>query len=123
MESNEAPVSHVDLYHKLGRMEALLETMMASIGAFQGTVKDIHARIDAVEARQNRIERSTSSSNGAASAVTALVKDFAIPLMAVAVAWLIAREQINNKSIPRPLPQPIPHHSSSTGSIGTPGIL
>jgi hypothetical protein len=104
-------------------MEALLETMMASIGTFQSTVKDIHARIDAVEARQNRIERSTSSSNGALSAVTGLIKDFAIPLLAVAVTWLITHEQINNKNIPRPLLQSDSHQSNSTGSIGTPSVL
>jgi len=116
MENNEPPVSHVDLYHKLGRMEALLETMMASISAFQGTVKDIHARIDAIEARQNRIENSTSSSKGAAAAVTGLFKDFAIPLLAVSLTWLIARERVKD-SQPRPPLPPVPHHSSGTGNI------
>ena len=122
MESNESPVSHVDLYHKLGRMEALLETMMASIGTFQGTVKDIHARIDAIEIRQSKIENSTSSSKGATSALTGLVKDFAIPLLAVSLTWLIAREQVKD-SQPKALPVPVPHHNSNAGNIGTPGIL
>jgi hypothetical protein len=122
VESNEAPVSHVDLYHKLGRMEALLETMMASISTFQGTVKDIHARIDAIEARQNKIENSTSSSRGATSALTGLAKDFAIPLLAVSLTWLIAREQVKD-SHPKPPPLPVPHHSGTTGSIGPSRIL
>lgn len=122
MESNESPVSHVDLYHKLGRMEALLETMMASISAFQGTVKDIHARIDAIEVRQTKIENLTSSSKGAASALTGLIKDFAIPLLAVSITWLIAREQVKDNQ-PKPPSTPIPHHSSSAGNIGTPSIM
>jgi hypothetical protein len=103
-------------------MEALLETMMASIGTFQGTVKDIHARIDAIELRQSKIENSTSSSKGATSALTGLVKDFAIPLLAVSLTWLIAREKVKEGQPRSPLP-PVPHHSSNTGSIGTPGIL
>lgn len=118
MESNESPVSHVDLYHKLGRMEALLETMMASISTFQGTVKDIHARIDAIEARQNKIENSTSSSKGATSALTGLAKDFAIPLLAVSLTWLIARERVKDDQAKPPLP-PVPHHSNSAGKIMT----
>lgn len=118
MADNEAPVSHVDLYHKLGRMEALLETMMSNLGNFQVAIKDIHTRIDALESRQNALENSTSSASGATSALTGLAKDFAIPILAVAVTWLVAREQVGTKVEPKPMQEPVPHHTDHTGIIG-----
>lgn len=107
MDSSEAPVSHADLYHKLGRMEALLETMMTSLGNFQITIKDIHTRIDALEARQNTLENSTSSATGAKSALTSLIKDYAIPVLAVAVTWFVAREYPAETKSPQVLPSQI----------------
>jgi hypothetical protein len=89
------PVSHVDLYHKLGRLEALMETMMTSVSTFQVAIKDLHSRIDNLEARQNTLERRRSSDFGATSAIIALVKDFAIPVLAIAVAWLVARDGVS----------------------------
>jgi hypothetical protein len=103
MDLNEAPVSHADLYHKLGRMEALLETMMASIGNFQIVIKDIHTRIDALEARQNTLENSSSSAVGAKSALTSLLRDYAIPILAVGVTWLVAREYPKEHTTPKPV--------------------
>lgn len=118
MNENEAPVSHVDLYHKLGRMEALLETMMASIGNFQVAIKDLHSRIDSLEARQNALENSTSSSTGATSALTGLARDFAIPALAIAVAWLVAKGQVASTIQPKPVSEPVPHHNTYNGTIG-----
>jgi hypothetical protein len=117
MIDNETPVSHVDLYHKLGRMEALLETMMSSLGNFQVAIKDIHTRIDALETRQNALENSTSSATGAASALTALVKDFALPFLAVAVTWIIAKEQVVEKARPKTISTPAPIHVPYSGTI------
>lgn len=117
MIDNETPVSHVDLYHKLGRLEALLETMMSSLGNFQVAIKDIHTRIDALETRQNALENSTSSATGAASALTTLAKDFALPFLAVAVTWLIAKEQVGETIKPRIIPSPAPLHAPHPGTI------
>lgn len=106
MDLNEPPVSHADLYHKLGRMEALLETMMSSIGSFQLTIKDIHARIDAIEVRQNALENSSSLSNGAKSALTSLLRDYTIPVLAVLVTWFVAKEYPDKDSAVRPISAP-----------------
>ena len=95
--------THADLYHKLGRMEALLETMMSNLSSSQVAIKDIHTRIDGVEARQNTIERLTSSTSGATSALTGLAKDFAIPIMTIVIAWLVAREQVTDNMKPKPV--------------------
>jgi hypothetical protein len=92
MDPQETPVSHTDLYHKLGKLEGLMETMMASVSAFQLAIKDVHSRIDAIERRQNEIEKTKSSQSGAASALTTLGKDFAIPVFAILITWLIARD-------------------------------
>ena len=107
MDLNETPVSHADLYHKLGRMEALLETMMTSIGTFQITIKDIHTRIDALEARQNTLENSTSVATGAKSALSSLLRDYAIPILAVAATWFVAREYPAKNTTPKELTSPV----------------
>jgi hypothetical protein len=96
MDNNEPPISHIDLYHKLGRLEALIETMMSSISTFQVAIKDIHSRIDNLEARQTKLETKQSSSNGAAGALASVAKDVAIPLMAIAVTWFIAVNQVSS---------------------------
>jgi hypothetical protein len=92
MEDKDAPVSHADLYHKLGRLEALMETMMSSVSSFQSAIKDLHSRIDSLENRQLILEKRRSTDSGAVGALVSLGKDFAIPLLAIAVAWLVARE-------------------------------
>ena len=95
--------THADLYHKLGRMEALLETMMSSLSNSQVAIKDIHTRIDGVEARQNTLEKLTSSTSGATSALTGLAKDFAIPIMTIVIAVLVAREQVTDNIKQKPV--------------------
>ena len=99
----EKEYTHADLYHKLGRMEALLETMMSSLGNSQVAIKDIHTRIDGVEARQNTLEKLTSSTSGATSALTGLAKDFAIPIMTIVIAVLVAREQVTDNIKQKPV--------------------
>ena len=99
----EKEYTHADLYHKLGRMEALLETMMSSLSNSQVAIKDIHIRIDGVEARQNTLEKLTSSTSGATSALTGLVKDFAIPIMTIVIAVLVAREQVTDNIKQKPV--------------------
>jgi hypothetical protein len=99
----EREYTHTDLYHKLGRMEALLETMMSNLSSSQVAIKDIHTRIDGVEARQNTMERLSSSTSGATSALTGLAKDFAIPIMTIVIAWLVAREQVTDNMKQKPV--------------------
>jgi len=84
-------------------MEALLETMMSSLSNSQVAIKDIHTRIDGVEARQNTLEKLTSSTSGATSALTGLVKDFAIPIMTIVIAVLVAREQVTDNIKQKPV--------------------
>ena len=95
--------THADLYHMLGRMEALLEKMMSNLSNSQVSIKDIHTRIDGVEARQNTLEKLTSSTSGATSALTGLVKDFAIPIMTIVIAVLVAREQVTDNIKQKPV--------------------
>ena len=99
----EKEYTHADLYHKLGRMEALLETMMSSLSNSQVAIKDIHTRIDGVEARQNTLEKLTSSTSGATSALTGLAKDFAIPIMTIVIAVLVARGQVTDHVKQKPV--------------------
>jgi len=94
MEDRDPPVSHADLYHKLGRLEALMETMMSSVSSFQSAIKDLHSRIDLLENRQLVLEKRRSTDSGAVGALVSLGKDFAIPLLAIAVAWLVTREGV-----------------------------
>lgn len=91
-EIQVSPVSHTDLYHKLGKLEGLMETMMASVSAFQLAIKDVHSRIDAIERRQNEIEKIKSSQTGATSALSTLGRDFIIPVLAIAITWVVARD-------------------------------
>lgn len=109
MEPIETQVSHTDLYHKLGKLEGLMETMMNSVSTFQIAIKDVHSRIDALEQRQNILEQNKSSSNGAISALTTIGKDFLIPVLAITVAWLVARQEITDNSNMRQLQEPLPH--------------
>jgi hypothetical protein len=120
MEVDQADprISHVDLFHKLGRVEALIETMMSSMSSFQAATKDIHARIDNIEKRQNASEAKDSVDRGASGALIALFKDFAIPVVAIAVTWMVATK--DQRSIPGPsAPTPVyPHeYSNSRGKL------
>lgn len=94
MDREDAPVSHVDLYHKLGKLEGLMQTMTSSMSAFQSAIMDIHGRIDALEKRQSDLENKRSSDRGALSAITGLGKDFAIPVAAIMITWLVARGEV-----------------------------
>jgi hypothetical protein len=96
-EAEQSPVSHVDLYHKLGRLEALMETMMSSVSAFQTAIRDLHSRIDNLEQRQSHLEKSRASENGALGALIGLGKDFAVPVMALVIAWMAARGAVGNR--------------------------
>jgi hypothetical protein len=109
-DSSDTPVSHVDLYHKLGRLEALIETMMTSVNTFQGAIKDLHARIDSLEARQGTLEKRRAIDYGGMAALVALIKDFAIPAMAILVAWMVASSKIEERL---PHTEPKPQHSLS----------
>lgn len=112
MDSNDQSVSHVDLYHKLGKLEGLMETMMASVSTFQLAIKDVHSRIDALEKRQTELENKRSSQNGAMSALTGLGKDFIIPVLAVIVTWFVAKDTTPpSEALPQILEQ-TPNHST-----------
>jgi hypothetical protein len=111
MDPRDTPVSHTDLYHKLGKLEGLMETMMASVSAFQLAIKDVHSRIDAIERRQNEIEKAKSSQTGATSALATLGKDFVIPVVAVLITWLVARDTNVKQNIIHNTPESSQHSS------------
>lgn len=90
MEDHDNQVSHTDLYHKLGKLEGLIETLMTNISSFQSAIKDVHSRIDALESRQVSMERNFSISKGASNAVATMAKDFAVPIAAILVTWFVA---------------------------------
>jgi hypothetical protein len=96
-DSSDTPVSHTDLYHKLGRLEALIETMMASVNTFQGAIKDLHARIDSLEARQGTLEKRRATDYGGLTVLIGLFKDFAIPVAAILVAWMVASNRLEQQ--------------------------
>ena len=111
MDRDDAPVSHVDLYHKLGKLEGLMQTMTSSMSAFQSAIMDIHGRIDALEKRQSDLENKRSLDRGALSAITGLGRDFAIPIAAIMIAWLVARGEV--AEVPQRQPDvPDTHHNS-----------
>lgn len=113
MDQLEPQVSHTDLYHKLGKLEGLMETMMNSVSAFQVAIKDIHSRIDSLEKRQSELEQKKSSQIGASSALTAVGRDFAIPILAIAITWLVAKEKPDDRVIQHPPSERIEHHSTT----------
>lgn len=89
----DKPVSHGDIYHKLGKLEGVMDTMVTTVGSFHAAVRDVHTRIDSLEARQHALESRQFQENGASSALSTLMKDYALPLAAVAVAWFAGRSQ------------------------------
>jgi hypothetical protein len=98
-EFPDQPVSHVDLYHKLGRLEAMTENVMGAVSSFQVAVRDLHARLDTLEEKQRAMESATISS---------LFRDFAIPVVAIGLTWYIATAdkkapEPNKSSYPQPL--------------------
>lgn len=106
--AQEPPVSHADLYHKLGKLEGLMETMMASVSAFQSAIRDVHSRIDSIEQRQNILENQQSSNRGSTNALTSAAKDFAVPLIAIVATWLVttASQRQQPAEAVRPFPTP-----------------
>lgn len=113
MDPLEPQVSHTDLYHKLGKLEGLMETMMASVSTFQIAIKDIHSRIDALEKRQTDLENNKATQSGAINVLTTLGRDFAIPVLAIAITWLVARQAPEVKVEPHELQQYSQEHRSS----------
>lgn len=98
MDPDETKVSHIDLYHKLGKLEGLMETMMTSMSSFQTAMRDIHGRIDAVEARQTLLEQKSSSGNAAQNAIISLGRDLVIPVLMIIVTWVAARSTASNEA-------------------------
>jgi len=117
MENNETPVSHVDLYHKLGKLEGLMETMMASVSSFQVAIKDVHSRIDALENRQAMLENNQSNYKGVNSTLAALGRDFMIPILAIIITWLVAKDTDTKDGNTKLSPQ------SSIPQLIRPGII
>lgn len=58
-------------------------------------MRDVHARIDAIEVRQTALEKKRSSDYAAQNAILSLGKDFVIPVLIVIVTWLAAKNGIN----------------------------
>lgn len=99
MEKNDPQISQNEIYLKLGKLEGLMETLTSNVSGFQMSLKDIHARIDVIETRQMTMENSISSSKGAANGIVSLARDFAIPILAIVIAWMVGKDSI---SISRP---------------------
>jgi hypothetical protein len=77
-------------------------------------MKDIHSRMDSIEARQTQIENNQSKNNGAMSALSGLAKDFALPAMAIVVTWFVAKNEAAKTQMP-PMPERPPLHSAHPG--------
>lgn len=129
-EDFRSPISHSEIYLKLGKLEGLMETMMASVTVFQSSIKDVHTRIDRIEGRQaaveaahtrrlelideveqikrkqESIELSSASSKGALSAILTGIRDFAVPLLALVVTWMVAVREVEKKRQPSLTPSP-----------------
>lgn len=115
MTNSEPQVSQLEIYHKLGKLEGLMETMMATITSFQGAIRDVHARIDSLEARQASLESQQSQESGASNAIATLAKDFALPVVAVIVAWFAGKGQTPPvQAVPQQL-QPTPGIAEHSG--------
>jgi hypothetical protein len=99
MEKSDSQISQNEIYLKLGKLEGLMETLSSNVSGFQMSLKDIHARIDVIETRQTIMENSISSSKGAANGIVSLARDFAIPILAIVIAWMVGKDSI---SISRP---------------------
>jgi hypothetical protein len=84
---DKVEVSHVDIYHKLGKLEGLMEVICRSHQEFTQSVKDIHERIDSVEKRIAPIELKQSSNNGSVSILTLLSSMFIGPLLIGIILW------------------------------------
>jgi hypothetical protein len=80
-------VSHVDIYHKLGKLEGLMEVICHSHQEFAQSVKDVHERIDSVEKRIAPIELKQSSNNGSVSIITLFLSMFIGPLLIGLILW------------------------------------
>lgn len=94
MDNEERSISHNDIYLQLGKLQGLMEAMTSNVSNFNGSLKAIHERIDTMEDRQIKIEGSLSSSNGATSSLVSLGRDFAIPILAIFIAWLVGKDSI-----------------------------
>ena len=84
---DKVEVSHVDIYHKLGKLEGLMEVICHSHQEFAQSVKDIHERIDSVEKRIAPIELKQSSNNGSVGILTLLSSMFVGPLLIGLILW------------------------------------
>jgi hypothetical protein len=84
---DKVEVSHVDIYHKLGKLEGLMEVICHSHQEFTQSVKDIHERIDSVEKRIAPIELKQSSNNGSVGILTLLSSMFVGPLLIGLILW------------------------------------
>lgn len=74
-----------------------METMMTSMSSFQAAMRDIHGRIDAIEARQTLLEQKSSSGNAAQNAIISLGRDLIIPILMIVVTWVAAKSTVNNE--------------------------
>ena len=91
--------------------------MMASVSSFQIAIKDVHSRIDALESRQTILENNQSNYKGVNSTLAALGRDFMIPILAIIITWLVAKESNIKDGTNKMSPQ------SSISQLVHPGII
>ena len=84
-------ISHVEIYHKLGKLEALMEVICNSHREFTQSVKDLHQRIDAVEARIAPIEQKQSSNSGSVSTIVLLTSLIVAPIIVGFSIWYLTK--------------------------------
>lgn len=99
MSSEPSSISHIDIYHKLGKLEGMMENICNSQREFTQSFKDLHQRIDTVEARIGPIEQRQSSNTGSVSTITFIVSMMVAPVLVGFIVWQLTKAWDERKDI------------------------
>jgi hypothetical protein len=89
-------VSSADLYHRLGKLEGLIELNSQALLATQNNLQALTAALGSLQSKQSTLEGSIGSHRSSTSGVVDVFRSFIVPLLAIVVTYGLATRQPSN---------------------------
>ena len=93
-------ISGADLYHRLGKLEGLIELNSQALLATQNNLQALTSALGALQNKQSVLEGSFGSHKSSTNSVVDIVRSFAIPILAIVVSYGVAVRTVTPESCP-----------------------
>ena len=83
-------VSGADLYHRLGKLEGLIELNSQALLATQNNLQALTSALGTLQNKQSALEGSFGSHKNSTNGIVDIFRSFAVPILAIFVSYSIA---------------------------------